>query len=75
MGKRHFTQEQKLAILESAKEVKIRKAAELAGVHYTTLYGWQRELEAIGNKAFLAYEPKSRGRGIKKINMGQVLHK
>jgi len=72
MGKKkHFTQKQKLSILESAKEVGIQKAANLSGVHYTAIYEWQRKLDAIGEEAFLAYKPSSRGRGIKKITPEQ----
>jgi len=68
MGKkRQFTQKQKLDILESVKEIGIKKAADLAGVHYTTVYQWQRKLEVLGDDAFLAYQPGSRGRGIKRI--------
>jgi len=72
MGKKsHFTQKQKLDILESAKEIGINEAADLAGVHYTTVYQWQRKLEVLGEEAFLAYRPKSRGRGIKKVTEEQ----
>ena len=72
MGKKsHFTQKQKLDILESAKETGINKAADLAGVHYTTVYQWQRKLDAVGEKAFLSYRSASRGRGIKRITSEQ----
>ncbi len=72
MGKRkHFTQEQKLSILESAKEMGIKKAAESAEVHYTSVYEWQKRLEALGEKAFVSYQCPSRGRGIKKITPEQ----
>ena len=69
--KSHFTQKQKLDILESAKDVGIKKSADLAGVHYTTVYQWQRKLKVLGEDAFLAYQNKSRGRGIKKITEAQ----
>ncbi len=69
--KKHFTQKQKLDILESAKEIVIKKAGNLAGIHYTTVYQWQRKLEVLGEEAFLAYLPKSRGRGIKKVTEEQ----
>jgi len=72
MGKkRHFTQKQKLGILESAKEIGINEAGDLVGIHYTTVYQWQRKLEVLGEEAFLAYRPKSRGRGIKKVTEEQ----
>ena len=55
MGKkRHFTQKQKLDILKSAKDVGIKKSADLAGVHYTSVYQWQRRLKVLGEEVFLA---------------------
>ena len=66
-----FSQQQKLDILESAKEVGIKEAAHLAGVHYTTVYEWLRKLDALGREAFLAYQPSSPGRGIKRITAEQ----
>jgi hypothetical protein len=69
--KSHFTQKQKLDILESAKDVGIKKSADLAGVHYSTVYQWLRRLEVLGEEAFLAYQRKSSGRGIKKVTKEQ----
>lgn len=66
-----FNQEQKLTILKSAKEVGIKEAASLSGIHYSTIYQWQSKLDALGKEAFLAYRPPSRGRGIKKITPDQ----
>ena len=72
MGKKsHFSQKQKLDILESAKDVGIKEAANLTEVHYSTVYQWQRKLNVLGEEAFLAYRPKSRGRGIKKVTEEQ----
>ena len=72
MGKKsQFTQKQKLDILVSVKAVGIKKASDLAGVHYTTVYQWQRKLEVLGEDSFLAYQPKSRGRGIKRVSEEQ----
>ncbi len=71
MGRNQFTQEQKLAVLESAEKTGIKKAAEHAGVHYTTVYEWRRGLEALGRDEFLEYEPSRPGRGIKKISAAQ----
>ncbi len=68
---KHFSQEQKLVILLSAKEVGVKEAAKLAGIHYTTVYEWRKKLEALGEENFLAAVPKSRGRGIKKISEAQ----
>ena len=69
--KSQFTQKQKLDILVSVKEIGIKKAADLAGIHYTTVYQWQRELDAVGEEAFLSYHSSSRGRGMKKITPEQ----
>ena len=67
----HFSQEQKLTILQSAKEIGVKGAAQLAGVHYTTVYDWRKKLEAVGEENFLANVTKSRGRGAKKISEKQ----
>ena len=67
MENKHFNQKQKLAILDSAGEVGIKEASRLAGVHYTTVYEWRRQLNALGKQAFLDHEPSYPGRGIKKI--------
>ncbi len=50
--KRHFSQEEKYATLMSAKDIGVDKSAEIAGLHYTTVYGWRGNLAAIGKKAF-----------------------
>jgi len=67
MGKKRFNQKQKLEILKSAEKVGTRQAAKLAHIHYTTVYQWQRMLEALGEEGFLSYKPSTPGRGIKKI--------
>ena len=72
MGKKsQFSQKQKLDILESAKEVGLKKSADLAGIHYTTVYEWQHKLDAVGEEAFLSYRSSSRSRGIKKVTEAQ----
>ena len=71
MRSRQFNQKQKLAILDSAAEIGIKQAAELAGVHYTTIYDWRRQLKSIGKKIFLDYKPSYPGRGIKQITPEQ----
>ncbi|MBW1994267.1 MAG: helix-turn-helix domain-containing protein [Deltaproteobacteria bacterium] len=71
MGSRQFSQKQKLAILESAAKIGIKKAAELAGVHYTSVYDWRRQLESLGEQGFLSYKPSYPGRGIKQISPEQ----
>ena len=71
MGSRHFSQKQKLAILDSAAEVDVKTAAELAGVHYTSVYEWRRQLKSLGRQGFLDYTPSYPGRGIKQITPEQ----
>jgi transposase InsO family protein len=69
--RQQFTQKQKVAVLESAEKLGVKEAAELAGVHYTSVYEWRRKLETVGREAFLAYAPAARGRGIKRITEAQ----
>lgn len=71
MSKLQFSQEQKLTILKSAKKLGIKPAAEIAGVHYTTVYDWRNQLEAKGEKAFFEHQPAIPGRGVKKITPEQ----
>lgn len=71
MSESQFDQEQKLAVIEKGKEIGFKEAAEIAGVHYTTVYDWQRELKSYGREAFLAYEVKRPGRGVKQISEKQ----
>ena len=71
MRSRQFNQKQKLAILDSAAEIGIKQAAELAGVHYTTIYDWRRQLKSMGKQIFLDYKPSYPGRGIKQITAKQ----
>jgi len=68
MGTKRFDQKQKLAVLKSASRVGIKEAARLAEIHYTSVYEWQRRLDALGEEAFLAYKPSTPGRGIKEIS-------
>jgi putative transposase len=71
MGSRHFSQEQKLAILNSAAEIGVKQAAEQAGVHYTSVYDWRRQLKSLGKQGFLDYNSSYPGRGIKQITPQQ----
>jgi len=68
---RQFSQERKLAVLDSAKEIGVKEAARIAGVHYTSVYEWNRRLEALGREGFLAYQCTSRGRGVKSVTEAQ----
>lgn len=69
--RQQFTQEQKVAVLDSAEKLGVKEAAKLAGVHYTSVYEWRRKLKTVGREAFLAYRSASRGRGIKRITEEQ----
>jgi putative transposase len=71
MGTKRFDQDEKLAVLNSAKRVGMKEAGKLAGVHFTTVYEWQRQLNALGEEGFLAYEASWPGRGIKEITPQQ----
>ena len=71
MGSRHFSQEQKMTILNSAAEIGVKQAAELAGVHYTSVYDWRRQLDSLGKQGFIDYKPSYPGRGIKQISPEQ----
>ena len=68
MSSKQFSQEQKLTIVENAATIGFKEAAEIAGVHYTTVYDWRRDLKSLGKAAFLAYQPSYPGRGIKVIS-------
>ncbi len=70
-SKRHFSQEEKYAILMSAKGIGVEKAAEIAGIHYTTVYDWRGKLASLGKTAYLAYQPARPGRGVKQITNEQ----
>jgi transposase len=68
MSKTNFTQKQKIAIIKGVKKTTIRYAAKVAGIHYTTIYDWRRQLAAMGEEAFLVYQVSKPGRGIKQIS-------
>jgi len=69
--KKRYDQRQKLVIVKKALEIGFKEAAKVAGVHYTTVYEWRRELEALGEEAFLKYKPRYPGRGVKEIGEEQ----
>jgi putative transposase len=69
--KKGYDQWQKLVIVKKAGEIGFKEAAKVAGVHYTTVYEWRRELEALGEEEFLKCEPRYPGRGIKEIGEEQ----
>ena len=67
MGSKRFSQREKVAVLHAAREVGMKEAARLAGVHFSTVYQWRHRLKALGEEAFVAYQPVSANRGVKKI--------
>ena len=69
MSTKKFSQQQKLAIVKNAASIGFKEAAKIAGVHYTTVYDWQRDLKSLGEEAFLAYKPSYPGRGVKVISL------
>ncbi len=71
MGKKRFSQKEKLTVLESAGKLGIKEAARLAEVHYSTVYEWKHQLEALGEEGFLAYKAPYPGRGVKEISVTQ----
>ena len=71
MGAKQFDQQQKLTILDKAKEIGVKEAAKVAGVHYTTIYDWRKKLEVLGHEAFLAHQPSRPGRNNKEITPEQ----
>jgi len=71
MSSKQFSQKQKFIILKKAEEIGFKEAADVAGVHFTTIYDWQRKYKGLGEKAFLAYKPSYPGRGIKEITPQQ----
>ena len=71
MVRKHFSQKQKLSILKSAKQTTVKDAANVAEVHFTTVYDWKKQFEVMGEQGFLAYKVPRPGRGIKKISPQQ----
>ncbi len=71
MGSRQFTQQEKLSILKAAAEVGVKESARVARVHYVTVYEWRRQLESLGEAAFLAKEVQRPGRGLKEVTPEQ----
>lgn len=64
MGKKQFSQEQKLSVLKGASTVGIKEAARLTEVYCSTVYEWKHQLDALGEEGlgtwgatFLLTEP------------------
>ena len=74
MGSKYFSQAQKLKILQSAKKIGIKKAAQVAGMHFTTIYDWKKQYESLDEHGFLNYVAFYPGRGIKEITAKQEKH-
>lgn len=68
MSGKQFDQQQKLSIVNSAKEIGFKEAAEIAGVHYVTVYEWRRKIESLGEERFLTQQAGRPGRGVKEID-------
>lgn len=66
--KKQFNQQQKLIIIEKGEKFGMKQAAQVAEVHYTTVYAWKNQFESLGKKAFLEYEPPRSGRGTKETS-------
>jgi transposase InsO family protein len=71
MSGKEFDQRQKSAIVKNAREIGFKEAAKIAGVHYTTVYDWHRQLDALGQEAFLNHRAHRPGRGVKEITEDQ----
>jgi transposase InsO family protein/transposase-like protein len=72
MSQKQFDQQTKLTIVESAMEMGFKEAAEVAGVHWATVYDWKRQLDDLGKEVFLARKsPRPPGRGVKRISKEQ----
>lgn len=74
MGSKHYSQTQKMTILQSANTVGIKKAANLGGIHFTTIYDWKKQYESLGKQKFLDYTSAYPGRGTKEISADQEKH-
>ena len=68
MVRKHFSQKQKLSVLRSAGQTTVKDAANIAEVHFTTVYDWKKQFEVMGEQGFLEYQVPRPGRGIKKIS-------
>lgn len=71
MTAKQFSQEQKLKVVNSARELGPKAAAEIAGVHFTTVYDWIKKAKTLGEEAFLAMPAKPPGRGVLPITEKQ----
>jgi transposase-like protein len=67
MSQKQFDQQAKLTIVESAMEMGFKETAEVAGVHWATVYNWKRQLDDLGKEVFLARKSPHPGRGVKSI--------
>ena len=67
MSKKQFNQQQKLAILKSAENLSIRDAADIAGIHYTTIYDGVSNLKPWARKHPLNISHPNQGVGLRKL--------
>lgn len=47
MSKKQFDQQQKMTIVRHAQEIGFKEAAKISGIHYTTVYDCQHQLEDL----------------------------
>ncbi len=66
--KKQFNQQQKLSVIEKGEKIGIKPVAQVAGVHYTTVYAWKKQLESLGEELFLKSQTPRPGRGTKEIS-------
>ncbi len=66
--KKQFNQQQKLSVIEKGEKIGIKPTAQIAGVHYTTVYAWKKQLESLGEELFLKSQTPRPGRGTKEIS-------
>jgi len=66
--KKQFNQKQKLIIIEKGEKIGIKQAAQVAEVHYTTVYAWKKQFESLGKELFLEFQSPRPGRGTKEIS-------
>jgi putative transposase len=71
MSTKQFDQQQKLSIVEHGQKIGFKAAAKVAGVHYTSVYDWKRQLDALGKDVFLSHKARHPGRGEKQISKEQ----
>lgn len=52
MKKRTFTKEEKLKVLEEARETGVQSTLDKYGIYPATYYSWKRKFESMGEEGF-----------------------